>query len=150
MAIGACGGEARKLGEVDVPGGAGGYDGFGFGGAAPTYGGTSGSTGAASGGTGVIASGGGDGIAIPPATGGVSTLDGGQIPITQQQRSSLVAMSCTGFSVERENVSMNLELLVDTSASMGQTGLGAVGSSDWEVTRDALLQTLAALTTDAK
>jgi hypothetical protein len=148
FAIGACGGEARKLGEVDVPGGAGGIDGVGFSGAPTGSGGTAAGFGGtvASGGVSVTASGGGDPITIPPATGGTSTLDGGQIPITEQQRSSLAATACANINLKHpESMPTNLELLVDTSASMAEIKVGAVGLSDWELTRDALLSALDAL-----
>jgi hypothetical protein len=136
----ACGGEARKLGEVDV-----GVGGSSTGGVFDT-GGTF-----ASGGTGEPSAGmgpanGGTPVIIGPGSGGAIIDTGGQasgggaVAITTEEHTALAASACVGVRSEPpQEIPVQMQLMVDGSASMGQPVAGYNGLSKWQVTRDALL-----------
>lgn len=133
----ACGGEARKLGEVDVTGGFGGFGGFG--GAAVEglggfeAGGNSGGTPVAFGGSPITVDPGGSGAA------GMEQFNGGAIQITEEQRTAILSTACAGSITHAETGPTLIDLVVDVSASMNQTELGN-GLSNWAVTRDELIR----------
>ncbi len=89
----------------------------------------------------------GGGVSLPGGGSGAGTgkLDGGQIPLTPQQVTSIKTQACAGESVEGEALPAILELVVDTSSSMNQRAPGT-NQSKWEVTRAALLDAVVGTT----
>jgi hypothetical protein len=146
----ACSSEARKLGELDLGGSSGGFDPGGSGGTPLGSGGDGfggngvGGTSDATGGTPGTVGTGGEAIVI--GTGGMPTLTGGTIALTDQEHAALTATACSASLSESEQVSANVELVVDASASMGEPVAGANGLTKWEVTRDALLEGVVGVT----
>jgi len=83
---------------------------------------------------------------IIDGTGGQTTLSGGTILLTDEEHATLTATSCAGARTESEQLAANVELVVDTSASMADPVTGANGLSKWQVTRDALLEAVVGVT----
>ncbi|HWA71515.1 MAG TPA: vWA domain-containing protein [Polyangiaceae bacterium] len=81
----------------------------------------------------------GSGIGVGSNGGGTGTYDGGEIPITPTQVTSIKNQACAGESVATEALPSVLDLVIDTSSSMNQAAPGG-GGSKWEVTRAALLE----------
>lgn len=90
----------------------------------------------------------GGGVSLPGGGSGAGTgkLDGGQIPLTPQQVTTIKTQACAGESVEGEALPSILELVIDTSSSMRDTAPGT-NQSKWEVTRAALLDAIVGSTT---
>jgi hypothetical protein len=65
--------------------------------------------------------------------------------LTNQQVTDLSGRACTGDSAEPEPDSSLLMMVVDLSSSMSTTAAGTGSQTKWQVTRDALLEAVAAL-----
>jgi hypothetical protein len=95
--------------------------------------------GAGGSGGGIIIGNGGS-ISFPQGGNGSTSgkLDGGQLPLTPQQVTSIKGQACAGETIEGEALPSVIELVIDTSSSMNQKAPGG-SQSKWEVTRAALL-----------
>jgi len=112
--------------------------------------------GRASGGTGATGSGGTSMIAVTGGTGGSTNASGGSAnggsaasggsangTGTGQTAADLRANACNGWTHEPEVLPVVLMLVVDNSASMrDRPNRAQTGGTKWEITRDALAQTL--------
>lgn len=109
-----------------------------FGGSASTTGGTI----ATSGGSGPIGLGGTSSTTGGQlGTAGSGVFDGGNIPITPDEKTQITDQACTGFATEGETLPSVLQLVIDVSSSMRDRAPGSQ-MSKWEVTRDALLEAI--------
>lgn len=80
----------------------------------------------------------GGGTSTAGTSPGTGVFDGGQLPITPEQVTSIKGSSCAGMAVEGETLPAVLELVVDVSSSMNQQARGT-NMSKWVVTREALI-----------
>ncbi|MGC4093952.1 MAG: vWA domain-containing protein [Polyangiaceae bacterium] len=121
----------------------------GTGGQAPVgFGGSNSGLGGASVGLGgsTLGLGGASSLGGTPGSGAANGFDGGLIPITPDQRKLITEPACAGFLTEAESLPSVLQLVVDTSSSMGQNAPGNAGMSKWDVTRDALRDAIVGVT----
>ena len=95
----------------------------------------------ATGGSNNLATGGATSSTVATNTGGAASIsttapaDGNLFDLTQNELDQINAVSCTGWSAEGEFVPANIEFIVDTSASMGETrtcnGSPAIRALPW-------------------
>jgi hypothetical protein len=72
----------------------------------------------------------------------------GAVPITEDEMEAMRNQACTGWRAAPEWVGASMLLVVDASSSMRETANGTGNRSKWEVTRDALVETVNSLSDD--
>jgi hypothetical protein len=90
---------------------------------------------------------GGNGFVLDPDGGVVAATDGGSVELTAEQVEAIENSACAGWAGEGELLPAVLQLVVDVSGSMTQDAPGS-NDSKWEITHDALVDAIGALSAD--